>query len=88
MVCAPARSIIPSLKLEDYLSVLRTGVQAMLYLTFEGQYHILGTVCSCWASTSSGEQCCLVTALGPVSQTVKSSMRNLFDHQKNRYLVR
>ena len=44
MVCAPVRSIIPSLKLGDYLSEskklakarglsIRTGAQTMLYLT-------------------------------------------------------
>ena len=30
MICAPIRSIIPSLKLGDYL---RTGAQTMLYLS-------------------------------------------------------
>ena len=31
MVCAPVRSIIPSLKLGDYLSI--QGTQTMLYLS-------------------------------------------------------
>ena len=33
MVCAPVGSIIPSLKLGDYLS-LCTGAQTILYLSF------------------------------------------------------
>ena len=32
MVCAPVRSIIPSLKLGDYL---RTGAQTMLFLSLK-----------------------------------------------------
>ena len=37
MVCAPVRSIIPSLKLGDYL---RTGAQTMLYLSHIAGKHI------------------------------------------------
>ena len=32
-------------------------------IDFEGQDHILRALCSIWSSTSSGELCCLMTAL-------------------------
>ena len=38
MVCAPVRSIIPTLKLGDYLSVLRTNHVLSLHL--HQSYHV------------------------------------------------